>query len=84
MARKQITRTLSSLADAPSLGRAHHKADRLLEILREVAVKNQREQPQPFHSMREVARRFETPTSMVARVYRRLEDEGLLSAAGPS
>src|SRR2546430_1605592 len=79
MARKQITRTLSSLTDAPSLGRAHHKADRLLEILREVAVKNQREQPQPFHSMREVARRFDIPTSMVARVYRRLEDEGLLN-----
>jgi hypothetical protein len=81
MARQQITRTLSSLADAPSLGRAHHKENRLLEILREVAVKNQRDQPQPFHAIREVARRFQTPMSMVSRVYRRLEDEGLLSTA---
>jgi hypothetical protein len=79
MARKRITRTLASLSEAPPLGRAHHKGDRLLQILREVAVKNQQEQPQPFHSLREVARRFRIPTSMVSRIYRRLEQEGLLS-----
>jgi hypothetical protein len=47
--------------------------------LRNVAVKNQREQPRAFHSVREVAAHFRVPVSTVSRAYRVLEQEGLIS-----
>jgi hypothetical protein len=52
----------------------------LLEILRRVALTNQTEQPQPFYSLRQIATHFRVPISSVSRVYRRLEQEGLLSS----
>jgi hypothetical protein len=54
------------------------KAGRLLEILRDISLKNQREEPQIFYPIRDVARHFHVPVSLVARVYDRLEDEGIL------
>lgn len=51
----------------------------MIEILRGVALKNQREQPRAFHSVRDVAMHFRVPLSSVARAYQRLEREGLLS-----
>jgi hypothetical protein len=79
MARKKVPRTLATLPGKRVLERAHHKTQALIEILREAAVKNQREQPQAFYSIREVAAHFRAPCSTVSRAYKRLEQEGLLS-----
>lgn len=79
MARKRIPRALVPLPGKRALERAHHKTETLIEILREAAVKNQREQPQAFYSIREVAAHFRAPFSIVSRAYKRLEQEGLLS-----
>jgi DNA-binding transcriptional ArsR family regulator len=48
-------------------------------ILRNLAVINQKEQPQAFYSVREIATRFGVPISAVSNSYRRLENEGLVS-----
>lgn len=50
-----------------------------MELLRDVAAKNQLEQPRAFYSIRQVATHFHVPFSIVSRVYRRLEQEGLVS-----
>lgn len=79
MARKKVSRALAPLPSRRALEKAHHKTEALTEILREVAVKNQQEQPRAFHSVRDVATHFKVPVSTVSRVYRTLEQEGLLS-----
>ena len=79
MARKKVSRTLAPLPARQILTDAHHKTERLIEILRGVAVKNQREQPRAFYSVRQVASRFKVPISTVTRAYRHLEQEGLLN-----
>jgi hypothetical protein len=79
MARKKVPRNLGRLPHRIALRGADHISDRLLEILRGAAVKNQQEQPQSFYSVREVAQQFRVPIATVARVYRHLENEGLLS-----
>lgn len=79
MARKKVSRALAPLPSRRALDKAHHKAEALTAILRDVAVKNQREQPLAFHAVREVAAHFRVPISTVSRVYRVLEQEGLLS-----
>lgn len=79
MARKKVPRTLVALPSRRLLDEADHKTERLAEILRETALKNQREQPQVFHSMREVVKHFRVSFSTVSRVYHRLEQEGLLT-----
>jgi hypothetical protein len=79
MARKKVTRALAPLPNRRALERAHHKTEALIDILRDVAVKNQQEQPRAFHSVRTVATHFKVPISTVSRVYRHLELEGLLS-----
>lgn len=78
MARKKVTRALAPLPSSRALDKAHHKTDALIEILRDVAVKNQQEQPRAFHSVRAVAAHFRVPASTVSRAYRHLEQEGLL------
>jgi hypothetical protein len=55
-----------------------HKGAQLLEILRGVAIANQREEPQVFYPIREVARHLGVPVSTVSRVYDALEEEGML------
>ena len=79
MARKKVTRALAPLPSRRALEKAHHKTDALIEILRDVAVKNQQEQPRAFHAVRDVAAHFRVPVSTVSRAYDQLEQEGLLS-----
>jgi len=79
MARKKVTRALAPLPSRRALEKAHHKTEMLIDILRDVAVKNQREQPRAFHSVRDVATHFRVPVSTVSRAYRHLEQEGLLT-----
>jgi hypothetical protein len=62
-----------------ALDKAHQKAEALTAILRDVAVKNQREQPIAFHAVRDLVAHFRVPTSTVMRAYRVLELEGLIS-----
>lgn len=79
MARTKLSRDLEALPRLPVLRTGDNKIANLREILRAVAVKNQREQPRVFYSLREVAKRFRMPISAVSRVYRDMEEEGLLS-----
>ena len=79
MARKKVTRALAPLPSRRTLEKAHHKTEALIAILRDVAVKNQQEQPRAFHSVRAVAAHFRVPVSTVSRAYGHLEQEGLLS-----
>lgn len=79
MARKKVVRRLPQLPKIPALKPNEHKAERLLEIMRHVAVAAQEERPRTFYSMREVASKFRVPISTVAHTYQRLEQEGLLT-----
>ena len=78
MARKKVSRNLARLPSASTLRTSDHRAARLLEILRGVAVKNQRQEPRAFYSVREIATRFRVPLSTVSRIYHDLEREGLV------
>src|SRR5205809_148661 len=78
MARKKIRRRLPQLRGSMRLAAADLKVERLTEILRNAASKHQTEKPQVFYALREVASRFQVSLSMVAAVYRQLENEGLL------
>ncbi len=80
MARKKAARRLPSLRTCPSLQARDHKGARLVEILRKLAINNQRAEPQLFYPIRDVAGRFRVPASTVARVYSQLEDEGILAS----
>ena len=79
MARKKVSRALPELSRRAELQRATNKTERLIEILRKVALKNQQEQPRAFYSVRDVAKAYRVPLSTVARVYQQLEQEGLLT-----
>jgi len=79
MARKKVVRSVSPLPSKRRLDRIEHKTDGLAEVLRAVALKNRRDQPRAFYSMREVSAHFDVPFSTVSRVYHRLEREGLLT-----
>src|SRR5256714_6135885 len=79
MARKEVTRALAPLPSRRALDKAHHKTEALIHILRDVAVKNQHEQPRALHSVRDVAAHFRVPISTVSRAYRHLEQEGLVT-----
>jgi hypothetical protein len=79
MARKKVTRSLPELPHPPRFAARDHKTDQILSILRSVAVETQINSPQPFYSIRDVAAHFHVPQSTVGQIYRRLEQEGLLS-----
>ena len=79
MARKKISRALAPLPNRRGVEKAHHKTEALIDVLRDVAVKNQQEQPRAFHSVRDVAAHFHVAVSVVSRAYRHLENEGLLT-----
>lgn len=55
-----------------------HKFARLLEVVRGVAINNQRTEAHVFYPVREVAQHFHVPISMVGRLYEQLEEEGIL------
>jgi len=79
MSRSRISPDLGRLPRVSVLKDAEHKVDNLRQLLRSLAIKNQREQPRIFYSLREVATRFKVPVSTVAKLYREMEQEGLLS-----
>jgi hypothetical protein len=79
MPRKKVSRALPPLPNHHDLDEAAHKTERLTEILRKVAFKNQRTQPRAFYSVREVARSFHVTLSTACRAYGHLEQEGLLT-----
>lgn len=79
MSRARISPDLGPLPSGSALKAGHNETASLLEVLRSLAVKNQREQPRVFYSLREVAKRFKVPISTVAKVYHDMEQEGLLS-----
>lgn len=78
MARKKVPRALPPLPRLAPLRAGEHKAERLREILRRVAITNQKEAAQPFYSLREVARHFRVSFATVAGAYARLEKDGIL------
>lgn len=55
------------------------KTDRLLEMIRRLAVKQQKDHPQIFLSLREAATRFGVPISAMAAVYTQLTEERVLA-----
>jgi hypothetical protein len=55
------------------------KTDRLLEMIRGLAVKEQQTRPRIFLSLRAAAHRFGVPTSAMAAIYKQLTEEGILS-----
>jgi len=79
MARKKVTRSLPELPLPPRFAAQDHKTDQILSILRSVALENQLDFPQPFYSVRDVAAHFHITQSTVGQIYRKLEQEGLLS-----
>ena len=79
MARSRISPDLGRIPHGYRLKESEHKTEDLRELLRSLAIKNQREQPRVFYSLREVATRFKMPVSTVAKIYREMEQEGLLS-----
>jgi hypothetical protein len=79
MARKKVTRSLPQLPRPPRFAARDHKTDQILSILRSVGVETQLDHPQPFYSIRDVAAHFHVSQSSVGEIYRRLEQEGLLS-----
>src|SRR5262249_39086027 len=79
MPRAKVSRDLGPLPPRTALNGSHDRSDGLLQLLRSFAIKNQREQSRVFYSVREVAQRFRVPVSTVAKIYRDMEHEGLLS-----
>jgi hypothetical protein len=79
MPRSRISPDLGRLPRVPGLKKAERRPDDLRQLLRSLAIKNQREQPRIFYSLREVASKFKVPVSTVSKVYREMEQEGLLS-----
>ncbi|MEY2500160.1 MAG: hypothetical protein QOI07_494 [Verrucomicrobiota bacterium] len=79
MPRKKLPRALPPLPSRLGLRGAVHKTERLTEILRTVALENQREQPRAFYALRQVADWFRLPLATVSRAYSHLEKEGLLT-----
>jgi hypothetical protein len=74
MNRTSVTKRLAALPSQPK----RRETDQLFELLRSFALRHQRDQPQVFHPIREMASHFGVPVSTVARLYRRLEAEGIL------
>jgi hypothetical protein len=79
MARKRISRSLPPLPKTRCLDDTLCKTERLIEILRRVAVNSRSTQPRVFYSVRHIARHFRVTLSTAARAYHQLEREGLLT-----
>lgn len=78
MSRKKITRQIRPLPKRPLFRPADNKTERLLALLRDVALSSQKPESQPFYPLREVAQKFGIPLSLGWKIYRRLEEEGIL------
>ena len=80
MARKKMLQGLPPLPTRRRSKAKEHKGAQLLELLQGIAIASQREEPQGFYPLREVARHFTVPISTVSRVYGELEEEGILAS----
>lgn len=80
MVRPKVSRSLPDLPKRSVLPKTERRAERLLELLREVALTAQEEQPRVFYSIREVSKRFDVPLATVSKLYGQLESEGILSS----
>lgn len=78
MVRRKPIQRVPALPSVKGLKLGENKGLQLLEILRGIALKNQRPEPQVFYPIRDVARHFRVPLSTVVRVYDQLEQEGIL------
>jgi hypothetical protein len=78
MPRKKVQRGLPQLPKLRALRNDEHKAARLTEVLRRIAIANRTESPQTFYSLREVADHFAVPLSTASRAYSLLEKDSLL------
>jgi hypothetical protein len=78
MARTKLAHIRPALPTRAILRGMKPKGAHLLEVLRGVALKNQREEPQIFYPIRDAAHHFHVPVSTVARIYDQLENEGIL------
>src|SRR5690349_19085993 len=78
MPRARISADLGPLPRGSTLS-GYNRTENLRQLLRSLALKNQREQPRVFYSLREVATKLRVPISAVAKIYREMEQEGLLS-----
>ncbi|MDW8345231.1 MAG: hypothetical protein RMM51_12185, partial [Verrucomicrobiae bacterium] len=54
------------------------KTEHVLDQLKQLAERCRADKPLPFYPVREVAAFFHVPVSLVARVYRQLEADGLI------
>jgi hypothetical protein len=79
MARTKRPQQLPRLPPVSTLRRTEAEGEGLLDLLRRVAEAAQSLQSRPFYSLRDIAKQYQLPLSRVARVYRRLEAEGILS-----
>lgn len=79
MGRKKVSRKLPPLRPVAGRSDRENQAPDLVEILREIAIKNQTDQPQAFYSMRDIASALRVPLSSVPPACRQLEREGLLT-----
>lgn len=79
MPRTKVSRDLGPLRGGAALKNAYGRSSSLPQALRSLALKNQRERPRVFYSLREVAKQFKVSVSTVAKIYRDMEHEGLLS-----
>ena len=69
----------------PTLVRERQRpTDPLCLTVRQLALQQQKDRPQPFLSLRDAARQFKVPLSSMAAVYRRLKAEGILSSVRAS
>ncbi|MDR2673576.1 MAG: hypothetical protein LBC18_01575 [Opitutaceae bacterium] len=83
MARKQVTRDLPSLQvhvdEFCALPDDANRQAAILDHLRKAALKMQKDESQPFYSMRQIAALFKLPLRTVAIAYEQLEKEGVLN-----
>ncbi|MEY2521397.1 MAG: hypothetical protein QOF24_3156 [Verrucomicrobiota bacterium] len=67
-------------AEFSLVGKQERKTDRLLETVRRLALKQQKNHPQAFLSLRKAAKRFGVPISAMATVYKKLTEERVLAS----
>jgi DNA-binding transcriptional regulator YhcF (GntR family) len=79
MARFSTPRSLPPLPKKLPAGTSGPKSEAVQQLLKTIALQNQQDQPRTFYSVRQVANNFRLPLSSVARIYKQLEREGLLS-----
>ena len=79
MARTKLPRLLPILPSRSLLRRKGGKHGDMLQILRSIALAAQGAAAKSFYSMRHVAEHFHLPLSTVARTYRELEKESLIT-----